>query len=165
MVISWWGNIRFEEAFEPDLCRLLAASGMYCRQCRLGSGIGSAACGDEKGYYRGSNGASRGRISIGRYLIHAYLMYGFPGETISETVESLERVRQLFAHRFLQSAFWHRFVATAHSPVGLDPAAHGVLIAGPRFGGFAENDLKHHDPVRRGARLAWRRTEKGALLL
>ena len=22
--ISWWGNIRFEEAFTPDLCRLLA---------------------------------------------------------------------------------------------------------------------------------------------
>jgi radical SAM superfamily enzyme YgiQ (UPF0313 family) len=25
--ISWWGNIRFEKAFTPDLCRLLAASG------------------------------------------------------------------------------------------------------------------------------------------
>ncbi|MGQ0667897.1 MAG: B12-binding domain-containing radical SAM protein, partial [Nitrospiraceae bacterium] len=27
ITISWWGNIRFEEAFTPDLCRLLAASG------------------------------------------------------------------------------------------------------------------------------------------
>ena len=27
ITISWWGNIRFEEAFSPDLCRLLAASG------------------------------------------------------------------------------------------------------------------------------------------
>ena len=26
--ISWWGNIRFEKTFTPDLCRLLAASGL-----------------------------------------------------------------------------------------------------------------------------------------
>src|SRR4026209_703910 len=25
--ITWWGNIRFETAFSPDLCRLLSASG------------------------------------------------------------------------------------------------------------------------------------------
>ncbi|MER3425586.1 MAG: hypothetical protein C4293_22480 [Nitrospiraceae bacterium] len=27
VTITWWGNIRFELAFTPDLCRLLAASG------------------------------------------------------------------------------------------------------------------------------------------
>src|SRR3989454_11323260 len=74
-------------------------------------------------------------------------MYGFPGETIVETVETLERVRQLYAHDLIQSAFWHRFVATAHSPIGLDPAAHGVRITGPSFGGFAENDFAHDDPA------------------
>ena len=26
--LTWWGNIRFESAFTPDLCRLLAASGL-----------------------------------------------------------------------------------------------------------------------------------------
>ena len=26
--ISWWGNIRFERTFTPDLCQLLAAAGM-----------------------------------------------------------------------------------------------------------------------------------------
>src|SRR5438128_882253 len=78
-------------------------------------------------------------------MVHAYLMYGFPGETLVETVETLERVRQLFAHGLIQSAFWHRFVATAHSPIGLDPAGHGVRITGPSFGGFAENDLAHDD--------------------
>src|SRR2546422_120795 len=80
-------------------------------------------------------------------MVHAYLMYGFPGETIVETVETLERVRQLFAHGLIQSAFWHRFVATAHSPIGLDPTAHGIRITGPSFGGFAENDLTHDDPA------------------
>jgi hypothetical protein len=45
----------------------------------------------------------------------------------------------------IQSAFWHRFVATAHSPIGLEPAAHGIRITGPSFGGFADNDLGHED--------------------
>jgi len=80
-------------------------------------------------------------------MAHAYLMYGLPGETVAETVDSLERVRQLFAQGLIQSAFWHRFVATAHSPIGLDPAAHGIRITGPAFGGFAENDLTHEDSL------------------
>jgi hypothetical protein len=68
-------------------------------------------------------------------------------------VESLERVRQLFAQNLIQSAFWHRFTATAHSPIGLDPAAHGIRITGPAFGGFGENDLTHEDPL--GAAPEW----------
>jgi hypothetical protein len=78
-------------------------------------------------------------------LIHAYLMYGCPSETVQETVDSLERVRQLVAADLIQSAFWHRFTATAHSPIGLKPAAHGLRILGPKFQGFAENDLQHED--------------------
>ena len=45
-------------------------------------------------------------------------MYGFPTETEQETIDALERVRQLFAEGCIQSAFWHRFAATAHSPIG-----------------------------------------------
>ncbi|MGH7258678.1 MAG: radical SAM protein, partial [Nitrospiraceae bacterium] len=79
-------------------------------------------------------------------LVHAYLMYGCPGETVEETIDSLERVRQLFASGLLQSAFWHKFTATAHSPIGLAPEQHGITITGPSFDGFAENDLSHRDP-------------------
>ncbi|MDR4493439.1 MAG: hypothetical protein R3B74_03285 [Nitrospirales bacterium] len=77
--------------------------------------------------------------------MHAYLMYGLPSETIGETVESLERVRQLFAHDLIKSAFWHRFTTTAHSPIGLNPKGYGIQLMGPEFGGFAENDLLHED--------------------
>jgi hypothetical protein len=86
-------------------------------------------------------------------LVHAYLMYGCPSETVQETVDSLERVRQLFAADLIQSAFWHRFTATAHSPIGLKPAAHGLRILGPEFQGFAENDLLHLD--QRGETPEW----------
>jgi hypothetical protein len=78
-------------------------------------------------------------------LVHAYLMYGFPSETVQETIDSLERVRQLFSADLVQSAFWHRFTATAHSPIGLAPNINGLRILGPHFQGFAENDLIHLD--------------------
>src|SRR5438445_11134649 len=74
-------------------------------------------------------------------MVHAYLMYGFPGEALVDTVETLERVRQLRAHGLIQSAFWHRHVATAHRPIGLDPAAHGGRITGPASGGRGENGV------------------------
>jgi radical SAM superfamily enzyme YgiQ (UPF0313 family) len=41
--------------------------------------------------------------------VHAYLMYGFPTQNEAETVDALERVRQLFAAGCIQSAYWHRY--------------------------------------------------------
>ncbi len=145
--ISWWGNIRFEEAFSPDLCRLLAASGCIAVSAGLEVASDRLLAAMKKGITVDQTARVAAAFRSAGILVHAYLMYGFPGETIAETVESLERVRQLFAHGLIQSAFWHRFIATAHSPVGLDPSAHGVRIIGPAFGGFAENDLTHDDPV------------------
>jgi hypothetical protein len=80
-------------------------------------------------------------------MVHAYLMYGFPSETDLETIESLERVRQFFEEGLLQSAFWHRFTATRHSPVGLNPASYGIKITGPPKGSFANNNLTFSDPA------------------
>ena len=80
-------------------------------------------------------------------MVHAYLMYGFPTQTEQEMIDSLEIVRQLFEEGIIQSAFWHLFSCTAHSPVGKDPAGFGINILGPEFEGFAENDLIHEDPT------------------
>jgi uncharacterized protein YoaH (UPF0181 family) len=86
-------------------------------------------------------------------LVHAYLMYGFPTETEQETVDALERVRQLFAAGCLHSAFWHRFAATAHSLVGTHPERFGVrLLPEPRVT-FARNEVPFEDPM--GADHAW----------
>jgi len=147
VTISWWGNIRFELAFTPDLCRLLAASGCIA----VSAGLEAASDRLLEAMKKGITVAQAVRVAAAfqevGIMVHAYLMYGLPGETIAETVDSLERVRQLFAQGLIQSAFWHKFVATAHSPMGLDPAAHGIQITGPSFGGFAENDLTHEDPI------------------
>jgi hypothetical protein len=143
--ITWWGNIRFETAFSPDLCRLLSASGCIAVTAGLEAASDRLLDNMKKGITVDQTALVAAGFKDAGILIHAYLMYGCPSETIQETIDSLERVRQLVAENLLQSAFWHRFTVTAHSPVGLDPTAHAVRILGPEFQGFAENDLLHHD--------------------
>lgn len=153
LAISWWGNIRFEQSFTPDLCRLLAASGCIAVSAGLEVASDRLLRKMDKGITVDQTVRVAAAFRRAGVLVHAYLMYGFPSETIAESVDSLERVRQMFAADLIQSAFWHRFVATAHSPIGLDPNAHGITILGPPFKGFAENDLDHAD--RRGPLPEW----------
>lgn len=143
--ISWWGNIRFEDAFSTDLARLLAASGCIALTAGLEAASDRLLEQMKKGITVDQTARVAAAFRQAGILVHAYLMYGCPGETIHDTVDSLERVRQLFAGNLLQSAFWHKFTATAHSPIGLNPAAEGLTILGPAFAGFAENDLRHAD--------------------
>jgi hypothetical protein len=74
-------------------------------------------------------------------------MYGFPTQTAQETIDSLEMVRQLFEAGVLQSAFWHLFTMTAHSPVGLNPEKYKVKKLTDTIGSFANNDIIHIDPT------------------
>jgi len=145
VTISWWGNIRFEVAFTPDLCRLLAASGCIAVSAGLEAASDRLLEAMKKGITVSQTARVAAAFREAGIMVHAYLMYGLPGESIAETVDSLERVRQLFRLDLIQSAFWHRFVATAHSPIGMNPGAHGIRITGPAFGGFAENNLTHDD--------------------
>jgi hypothetical protein len=145
--VSWWTNIRFEKTFTPDLCKLLAASG--CIAVTGGLEVASTRLLElmEKGItIEQVSRVCKGFRDAG-ILVHAYLMYGFPTETEQETIDSLEIVRQLFQHGLLQSAHWHRFAMTSHSPVGKDPEKYQVKCIGPEFKGFAQNDLWHEDPT------------------
>ena len=80
-------------------------------------------------------------------LVHAYLMYGFPTQTVQDTVDALEYVRQLFENGCIQSGFFHRFTCTVHSPVGKDPAAYGVQLVPLPEVSFAKNDVAFIDPT------------------
>ena len=145
--ISWWGNIRFEEAFTPDLCRLLAASGCIAVTGGMEVASDRLLALMEKGITVAQVARVASAFTEAGIMVHAYLMYGFPTETAQETVESLDRVRQLFEAGVLHSAFWHRFTATRHSPVGMNPDRYGITLAGPPPGPFANNDLIHIDPT------------------
>ncbi|MBU3561798.1 B12-binding domain-containing radical SAM protein [Polynucleobacter hallstattensis] len=147
VVISWWGNIRFEKTFTPELSDLLAQSG--CIAMSGGLEVASDRLLDlmKKGVSVEQVAQVTKGFSDAGILVHAYLMYGFPTQTVQETVDSLEYVRQLFENGCIQSGFFHRFTCTVHSPVGLDPEAYGIeLVPLPPIS-FAKNDVAFIDPT------------------
>ena len=97
-------------------------------------------------------------------MVHAYLMYGFPTETEQETIDALERVRQLFDAGCIQSAFWHRFAATVHSPIGLAPKKFGIRVLNEPAA-FARNELPFDDPTGTDHDRLGRGAAQGALQL
>lgn len=145
--VSWWANIRFEKTFSEDLCQLLAASGCIAVTGGLEVASDRLLALMEKGVTIEQVARVCKGFREAGILVHAYLMYGFPTESAQETVDSLEVVRQLFDQNLLQSAFWHQFAMTVHSPVGMDPEKYLVKRIGPDFLGFANNDLYHEDPT------------------
>ncbi|MCI3936041.1 radical SAM protein [Chryseobacterium aahli] len=144
LVVTWWTNIRFEKSFTKDLCFLLKLSG-----CVAVSG-GLEVASDrllkliDKGISVEQVAQVTRNFTEAGVMIHAYLMYGYPTQTIQETVDSLEMVRQLFEMGILQSAFWHQFAMTAHSPVGLNPEEFGVTPIKQEIL-FANNDIDFTD--------------------
>lgn len=146
LIVSWWTNIRFEKSFTRDLCLLLKASGC------IGVSGGLEVASDrllvliEKGITVAQVARVNKHFTEAGIMVHAYLMYGFPTQTAQETIDSLEMVRQLFEAGILQSAFWHQFTMTAHSPVGLDPEKYKVKKVLNTTGSFANNDIDHIDP-------------------
>lgn len=145
LAVTWWTNIRFEKSFTADLCLLLKASG-----CIAVSG-GLEVASDrllkliDKGVTVEQVAKVTRNFTAAGIMVHAYLMYGYPTQTIQETVDSLEMVRQLFEAGILQSGFWHQFAMTAHSPVGMYPEKFGVVKETEALGTFANNDINYID--------------------
>ena len=144
--ISWWGNIRFEKSFTPELCMELAESGCIA----VSGGLEVASDRLLKLMQKGVSVEQVARVTHAftdaGILVHAYLMYGFPTQTVQDTVDALEYVRQLFAAGCIQSGFFHRFACTVHSPVGLHPEQYGVRLKPLPPVSFARNDVDFIDP-------------------
>jgi hypothetical protein len=155
VAISWWGNVRFEKSFTPELCELLADSGCIA----ISGGLEVASDRLLQLMKKGVSVAQVARVTHAftnaGVLVHAYLMYGFPTQTVQDTVDALEYVRQLFEQGCIQSGFWHRFACTVHSPVGQHPDDYGIhlhpLPEPPKsptgeVRTFARNDVGFTDP-------------------
>ena len=142
--VTWWTNIRFEKSFTKDLCLLLKASG-----CIAVSG-GLEVASDrllkliDKGVTVEQVAKVTRNFTEAGVMVHSYLMYGYPSQTVQETIDSLEMVRQLFEVGVLQSGFWHQFAMTAHSPVGMYPEKFGVIAQQNEIT-FANNDIAFTD--------------------
>jgi radical SAM superfamily enzyme YgiQ (UPF0313 family) len=154
MCCTWWGNIRFERAFTRDLAAAMARAGcvavtggLECAHDRLLTLMNKGIT------LRGAARACKAFADAGIH-VHAYLMYGFPTQTVQETIDGLEYVRQLFAAGVVQSAYWHRFALTCHSPIAATPEAFGIRIRRPRTipgRTFARNELMYEILPGRGA--------------
>ncbi len=147
LCITWWGNIRFEKTFTPELCELLKSAGCVAVSGGLEVASDRLLALMKKGVTVEQVARVTRAFTDAGIMVHAYLMYGFPSETEQETVDALERVRQLFAAGCIQSAYWHRFSATAHSPIGLEPQRYGITLRPPPEVMFAHNDVAFDDPV------------------
>ena len=145
--ISWWGNIRFEKTFTPELAQLMADSG--CIAVSGGLEVASDRLLNlmKKGVSVEQVARVTKALTDAGILVHAYLMYGFPTQTVQDTVDALEYVRQLFENGCIQSGFFHRFACTIHSPVGQNPAEYGVTLPELPPATFARNDIPFIDPT------------------
>jgi len=144
LTVTWWTNIRFEKSFTADLCVLLKASGCIAVSGGLEVASDRLLALIKKGVTVEQVAVVTRNLTEAGIMVHAYLMYGYPTQTIQETVDSLEMVRQLFELGILQSGFWHQFAMTAHSPVGMFPEEFGVI---PEINDitFANNDVQFKD--------------------
>lgn len=138
---SWWTNIRFEKSYTGDLCALMAragciavAGGLEVASDRLldmigkGISIEQATIAMRNFYYAG-------------IMVHTYLMYGLPTESLQESVDAAEVVRQMFRADLIGSAFWHRYAMTVHSPSGREPEKFGVRRKDRLPNPFANNEV------------------------
>lgn len=144
LTITWWTNIRFEKNFTQDLCFLLKASGCIAISGGLEVASDRLLKLIDKGVTVEQVAQVTRNFTEANIMVHSYLMYGYPTQTVQETVDSLEMVRQLFELGIIQSGFWHQFALTAHSPVGLHPEEYGVMPDLKSIS-FANNDIDFKD--------------------
>ncbi len=142
---TWWGNIRFDTYFTPEVCRLLAQSGCVAVTGGLEVAEDRLLALMQKGVSVAQVARVTRNFTEAGIMVHAYLMYGFPTQTVKETVNALDLVRQLFAAGCLQSAYWHRFALTVHSPAFAQRKELGLRIGRRWRGPFAQNEIPFTD--------------------
>lgn len=162
--VQWWGNLRFDPFFSPEVAQLMRNAGCIA----VTGGIEVASERILKLIDKGISIEKVAQVSKNfkdaNIFVHAYLMYGFPTQTLQETIDSLEVVRNLFKRKYISSAYWHRFALTAHSPIGKNPDKYHIKVIPqkvPEHGlfalneiGFTEEKFVDHDELGVGLRRA-----------
>ncbi len=141
---TFWGNARFDKAWTDEACRFAAERGLVA----VSGGIEIATSKGleivDKGFTMVDLVKTLAAFKRSGILVHAYLIYGFPGQADQDIADSAEMSRVLLAEGLVDSAFWHRFVLTRHSAMyaawekGERPGLEPIL---PRTT-FALNDLE-----------------------
>lgn len=141
----WWTNIRFEKAYTGDLCNLMAAAGCIAVSGGLEVASDRLLAMIGKGITIEQATIAMRNFFYAGIMVHTYLMYGLPTQTLQETIDALEVVRQMFRAELIGSAFWHRYAMTLHSPSGQHPERFGVRRKGSMPNSFANNEIFFSD--------------------
>ena len=145
----WWGNVRFDASYTPELARLMARAGCIAVTGGLECATDRLLKLMNKGITLASARAALKAFSDAGILVHAYLMYAFPTQTEREARAALRYVRDRFREGAVQSAFFHRFALTVHSPIARSPEKFGIVvpeIPHPRNRVFAMNEIPYVEP-------------------
>jgi radical SAM superfamily enzyme YgiQ (UPF0313 family) len=145
LAIAWWGNVRFDGMLE-GIAPLLAQSG--CISITGGLEVASDRLLSlmQKGVSLAQAARVTHALSVAGITVHAYLIYGFPTETVQETMDALEYVRQMFVAGCLHSIAWHRFTLTKFSPIALDPGRFSIEIRPEPANPFSNCVLHYDEP-------------------
>ncbi len=146
LAVSFWGNIRFEKAYTAEMCQLLARAGMVAVSGGLEVASDRLLKLMDKGVTIHQTVEACRHLNDAGIMVHTYLMYGFPTETLQETKDALETVRRMFDEGIVQSAFWHRYAMTCHSPSGQHPEAYGARRLGGDTHPFCNNEVDWTPP-------------------
>lgn len=126
LTVTWWGNIRFEKAYTQELSDLMADAGCVAVSGGLELASNRLLKLINKGVTIEQTVNACRHFKQSGIMVHTYLMYGFPTETLQESVNALEVVRRMFDEGIVQSAFWHRYAMTCHSESGQRPHDFGA---------------------------------------
>jgi radical SAM superfamily enzyme YgiQ (UPF0313 family) len=140
---TFWGNVRFDKAWTDEACATAAAGGMVAASGGIEIATRAGLEIVDKGFSMTDLVRTLAAFKRSGILVHAYLIYGFPGQPDQDIADSAEMTRVLLAEGLVDSAFWHKFVLTRHSAMyaawehGERPGLEPVM---PRSS-FAVNDL------------------------
>ncbi|MCK5759643.1 MAG: radical SAM protein [Candidatus Delongbacteria bacterium] len=143
--IEWWGNIRLEKEFTEDVCKLLSLSGCIAVVAGLESGSDVTLQAMNKGIDLEQAVEVCYNFSSNDILVHTYLIYGFPGESGQELINSVEASRQMFEAEIVDSAYWHRYSLTFHSEVYKNKENYKIKVINDKINPFANNDIRYID--------------------
>ena len=113
--ISFWGNVRFEKTYTRDVADFLSKGGLIGVSGGIEIATGSGLDKISKGTNLDSIVSACCAFKEAGILVHAYMIYGYFGESDQDIINSMETLRQLFKAGLVDSCFWHKFVLTRYS--------------------------------------------------
>lgn len=142
--IQWWGNLRLDKGFTFGLCNLMQKAGCIAAVAGLEAVTDRMMEKIDKGVNVKQAAEVCQNFKANNIFLHTYLIYGIPGQTVQDLVDSIEILRQFFQANLIDSVYWHRFALTIHSQIFKDAESYKIK---PEYQqkSFGNNDINYED--------------------